>query len=93
MSAGSAAGRSRTVTSVMIAERALRADEQAGQVVPGDALGGAPAAAQHLAVGEHDRQAEDVLGGDAVLDAAHAAGVGGDVAADRAVSHEPGSGG
>ena len=36
------------------------------------------------AVGEHDVQAEDVVGGDAVLHAAQPARVGGDVAADRA---------
>ena len=33
-------------------------------------------------VGEHDLQAEHEVSGDAVLHAAHAAGIGGDVAAD-----------
>ena len=66
------------------AERALRADEQPGQVVAGDALDGPPSGAQHPPVGEHDLQAEHVVGGDAVLHAAQAAGVGGEVAADRA---------
>ena len=66
------------------AERALRADEQPGQVVAGDALDRAPSGAQHPPVGEHDLQAQHVVGGDAVLDAAQAAGVGGEVAADRA---------
>ena len=66
------------------AERALRADEQPGQVVAGHALDGAPPGAQHPPVGEHDLQAHHVVGGDAVLHAAQAAGVGGEVAADRA---------
>ena len=83
VSDGVGAGRSATVISVMTPEGALRADEQPGQVVAGDALGGAPAGAQDLAVGEHDLQAEHVLGGHAVLHAAHAARVGGHVAADR----------
>ena len=66
------------------AEGALRADEQPGQVVAGDALDRAPAGAQHPPVGEDDLQAEHVVGGDAVLDAAQAAGVLREVAADRA---------
>ena len=66
------------------AERALGADEQAGQVVARDALDRAAAGAQHPPVGEDDLQAEHVVGGDAVLDAAEPAGVRGEVAADRA---------
>ena len=58
------------------AERALRADEQPGQVVAGDALDRPPSGAQDPPVGEDDLQAEHVVGGDAVLDAAEAAGVG-----------------
>ena len=79
-----AAGRSARVASVMIAERPLAADDQLGQVVPGDALDRLPAGPQHLAVGEHDLQPEHVVGGHAVLHAAQAAGVRGQVAADRA---------
>src|SRR5690606_500228 len=63
-------------------QRALGADEQPGQVVARHPLGGAPAGPQHLPVGEHHLQPEHVLGGHAVLDAAHPAGVGGHVAAD-----------
>ena len=64
-------------------ERPLRADEHAEQVGPGDS--GARAAEPHeLAVGEHDRQAGDVVDGEAVLEAVRAARVLGDVAADRA---------
>ena len=76
-------GRSLRVTSVMMPERALGADHERGEVVAGRALGRAAAEAHDLAVGEHDRHAEHVVARDAVLDAADAAGVGGDVAADR----------
>ena len=65
-------------------ERPLRADEQLGQRQPGDVLQPRPAEPDRRPVGEHDRQPEHVVGGDAVLHAAQAAGVGGDVAADRA---------
>ena len=58
-------------------------DEERRQVEAGDALERAAPGAQQAAVGEHDVEAEDGLAGDAVLDAAHAAGVGGDVAAER----------
>ena len=43
-----------------------------------------PPSVHQRAVGEHDVEAEHVVGGDAVLHAAEPAGVGGDVAADRA---------
>jgi hypothetical protein len=66
------------------AERALGADEPGDEVVAGDALGGAAAAAQHLAAHQRDLEAEDVLAGDAVLERARPAGVGRRVAADRA---------
>lgn len=72
------------------AERALRADEQAGEVVSGDALRGAPAGGHQPSVGEHHVQPEDVLGRDAVLHAAQPARSGADVAADRA--HLPAGG-
>src|SRR5690606_40371145 len=66
------------------AQGALGADEEAGQVVAGDALGGAAAGGHPAAVGEDDVEAEHVLGGDAVLHAAQPAGGGADVAADGA---------
>jgi len=69
------------------AEGALRPHEQADQVEPGDALGGAPPETHHVAIGHRaadDRpQAEYVVAGDTVFQAAQAARVGGDVAADR----------
>src|SRR5690606_28028819 len=61
------------------AEGPLAAGEQPDEVVSGDAFDGAASGAQDLAIGEHDLQGQDVLGGDAVLDAAHAAGVGRDI--------------
>ena len=65
-------------------ERPLRPDdhpEQVGAVVGVDRL-----AAEHeqLAVGQDDRRARDVVHGEPVLQAVRAAGVLGDVAADRA---------
>ncbi len=66
------------------AERALRADEEAGEVVAGHPLGGAVAGAHDLPAGEHDLQRLDPVGGHAVLHAAQAARVGRDVAPDRA---------
>ena len=65
-------------------ERPLRADddpEQVGAVVGVDRL-----AAEHeqLAVGQDERRARDVVDGEPVLEAVRAAGVLGDVAADRA---------
>ena len=65
------------------AERALRADERAEQVVAG--MVELLAAERHdRAVGEHDLEAGDVVRREAVLEAVRAAGVLGDVAADRA---------
>ena len=51
---------------------------------PGDALDGPPSGLDDGAVREHDLEAEHVVAGHAVLDAAQPAGVRGDVAADRA---------
>ena len=69
------------------AKCALGSDEEPDHVEPGHALGGAPSQAYHVAVGDgatHDgAQAQDVIPGDAVLQAAQAARVGGHVAADR----------
>ncbi len=65
------------------AERPLGADHQPGQVVPGDALGGPAAHPDQLAPAVDHLQLQDVVPGHAVLHTAHAAGVGGDVPADR----------
>ena len=65
------------------AQRALRADEDPAQVVAREVE--LLAAQLHdRAVGEHDLQAADVVGREAVLEAVRAAGVLGHVAADRA---------
>src|SRR5262249_54048345 len=63
------------------AEGALRADDDAGQVVAGVVLGRA-AGLDDLAVGQDDLHAQDVVDRDAVLEGVRPAGVGGDVAAD-----------
>lgn len=65
-------------------EGALGSDEETGQVVPGDALGGAAAGGQEPPVGEHDFETEYVLGGHPVLHAAQAARRRADVPADGA---------
>ena len=64
-------------------ERALAADEDAGQVVAGR-VARLAAEPHDLAVGQHDLEPEHVIRGDAVLQAVRPAGVLGDVAADRA---------
>ncbi len=51
---------SRTVTSVITAERPLRADEQPGQVVAGRRLRCARARADHAPVGEHRLERQHV---------------------------------
>jgi hypothetical protein len=51
-----------------------------GEVVAGDALEGAAARAHDAAVRENRFESDDEVAGDAVLEAAHAAGVRGDVA-------------
>ena len=66
------------------AEQALRADEDADEVEAAFIFHRAAAGADQRAVGERDLQAEHVVAGDAVLQAARAAGIGGDVAAERA---------
>ena len=65
------------------AERALRADEHAPQVVAGDVLDVA-AEGHKVAVGRDDVDAEDVVGREAVLETVRSAGVLRHVAADRA---------
>ena len=66
------------------AEGALRADEELEQRQARDVLDPLAAEGDQGAVGEHHVEAEHVVGGDPVLHAAQAAGVGRDVAADRA---------
>ena len=66
------------------AESALAPDEQLEQRQPGDVLDPLAPELHERAVGEHHVEAEHVVGGDAVLDAAQAARVGRHVAADRA---------
>ena len=65
------------------AERALGADEDAEQIVA-RRVERLAAELDQLAVGQHDLEAEHVVDGEAVLEAVRAAGVLGDVAADRA---------
>ncbi len=65
------------------AERPLRADDGAEQVVAG-AVGRGAAQRHRVAVGGDEVGADDVVGGEAVLQAVRAAGVLRDVAADRA---------
>ena len=65
------------------AERALGADERAEQVVAGP-VELLAADLHELAVGQHELEPGDVVGGEAVLEAVRAAGVLGHVAADRA---------
>ena len=67
------------------AERAFGAGEKRAQIVAGHVLHRAAAGAQHGAVGQHDFQRQHVVGRHAVFQAARAAGVLGDVAADRAL--------
>ena len=77
-------GRSARVASVMMPRVPSEPTMQLGQVVPGDSLDGAPAGPQHLAGGQHHLEAEHRVGGHAVLHAAQPAGVGRQVAAERA---------
>ena len=62
-------------------ERALRADDELREVVARRGLHELAAGAQHLAGAEHGGEAEHLVAGDAVAHRAHAAGVGGHVAA------------
>ena len=67
------------------AERALGADEQAGEVVAGGGLARSRAGADDLALRGDDGEAEDVLAHRAVADAGRSRRAGGDHAADRRV--------
>jgi hypothetical protein len=66
-------------------ERALGADQQAGEVVAGDALDRAVTDAQWFTGAGDDVEAEHEVAGDAVLARPRAAGVGRDVAAEAAL--------
>ena len=83
-----AAGRgcSFSVAAVMIAERAFAADQQVAQVVAGVVLAQRREAVPDLALGGHDLEAEAQLARVAVAQHLRAAGVGGEVAADRAAA-------
>ena len=63
-------------------ERALGPDDQLGEVVAGGRLHELAAGADDLAGRQHGLEAEHLVAGDAVLHRPHAAGVGGDVAAE-----------
>ena len=73
----------RSVAFVTTAERSLRSDEHAEQVEP-RRIERRAADGDQLAVRQHRLDAEHVVHGEAVLQAVRAAGVLGDVAADRA---------
>jgi hypothetical protein len=68
------------------AQRALRADEQEARVQPGAVLDEAGQRVQHLAIGQHDLDAEHGVTHSAVAKHAFAAGIGGGVAADLAAA-------
>ena len=63
-------------------ERALRPDDELGEVVAAGGLHELAAGAHHLARRQHDLEPEHLVAGDAVLHGPHAAGVGGHVAAE-----------
>ncbi len=65
-----------------IPERALGADQQAAEVVPGDVLAVGPAEREHLAGRDDGLQARHPRAGRPVLEGVRPAGVGRDVAAD-----------
>ncbi len=64
-------------------ERAFRPDDQLGEVVAGRRLHELAAGPDDVAVREHRLEAQHLVAGDAVFHGPHAAGVGGDVAAER----------
>ena len=69
------------------AQRAFRADEQVLERIAGDVLDALVAGPEHFAVRQHHLQAHDVVAGDAVFEAAQAAGVFRHVAADGGDLH------
>ena len=74
---------SRTMTLVTSAMVPSRAGEQAGEIVAGQ-IGLLAAGLDDGAIGQHQFEAEHVIGGDAVGQRVRAAGVFGDIAADGA---------
>ncbi len=64
------------------AERPLGSDEQPSEVEAGHPFPRTTSTSDNLAAGENNLEAEDVLTRHAILHAAHAAGVGGHIAAD-----------
>ena len=78
------AGTSRRIARVTMPRVPSLPTKSLSREQPGDVLDPLAAERDEGAVGEHDVEAEDVVGGDAVLHAAQPAGVGGHVAADRA---------
>ena len=69
------------------AEGAFGADEEVLHRIPRDVLHAGVAEVGDTSVGQHDFESHDVIAGDAVFEAAEAAGVFGDVAADGADLH------
>ena len=78
-----AAGTRRSVALRDDAERSLGTDDKPRRSYPGTSST-APPSSHHLAVGQHQLDAEHVIGRDAVLERVRPAGVLGDVAADGA---------
>ena len=83
-SARACAGTSRRIARVTMPSVPSLPTNSLSRLSPATSLMRLPPSGHERAVGEDDVEAEHVVGGDAVLDAAQAAGVGGDVAADRA---------
>lgn len=66
-------------------QQTLGAGEKAHEIEAGFVFVGAPADAEDASIHEHDFEAEEVLPGDAVFEAARSTGVGGDISADAAI--------
>ena len=64
-------------------EGSLATDEEFHQRQPGHILDGLTAQSHQRPVGEDDIQTEDIVGGHAILHAAQATGIGGEIASDR----------
>ena len=85
---GRSAYRQRDIDNIMIGldgttnKSALGANDQVLQAVAGGVLGNGSAEGLDFTIGQNHRQAADIVTGDTVFDGPHAAGVGGDVAAD-----------
>ena len=73
-------------------KRAFGADQQAGEVVAGDALGGAAAGADFLAAAGDGAQSQYEIAGDAVFDGPRATRVHGEIATDAAIGTAAGIG-